>query len=227
MPNLGFIINLIDQLTFVVLLLSVLLLISKKAWNNYLLLFVGLNSLYSVLLFIVGWIYNMSSPQYELIANLSIHIDTITGLGVLFHLWPDERYRKFLVFSVIPVLLIWVVSLLFRGPQQTYIYNLITPAAWFLVASIYSMSLLYKRSFYGENAHYLSKFLFIGGFLFYNFIYLISEGCYILFANTSAAQDAWNINYCGYFIFRTMMLVGLVAWYYQPAMKGSLITIKR
>lgn len=226
MPNPGFIIHLIDHLTFVILVLSLLFLFLKKAWNNHLLLFIGLNSFYSILLFIAGWTYDINSTQYELIANLSIHIDTITGLGVLFHLWPDDRYRKFLVISVLPVLLIWLLTLLFLGPQQTYSWNLIAPAAWFLLASFYSMSLLYKRSLFNESAHYLSKFLFIGGFLFYNFVYIIIEGCYIVFANEGGAEDAWNINFCGYFIFRLMILMGILFWYYQPAAKNVMVSAK-
>jgi len=228
MPTQGFLILLIDQLTFVTLVISIFFLFIKKAWNNPLFLFLGLNSLYSILLFIVGWIYNIFSIQYELIANLSIHIDTLTGLGVLYHLWPDKTYQRFLVYSVVPVLLTWMLTVFFMGPQKTITWNLILPAAWFLIASAYSMSLLYKRSFYNENAHYLSKFLFIAGFLFYNFVYLIIEGCYILFANQGGAEDAWNINFWSYFIFRLMILSGILCWYYHPRMaSNNLITIKK
>jgi hypothetical protein len=107
------------------------------------------------------------------------------------------------------------------GPQQTFTWNLIAPATWYLLAAIYSMSLLYKRSFYHENAHYLSKFLLIAGFLFYNFVYLIIEGCYIVFAQQGGAEDAWNINFWSYFIFRLMMLAGILSWYYNPRIASS------
>ncbi|WP_290709357.1 hypothetical protein [Flavihumibacter sp. CACIAM 22H1] len=181
-----------------------------------------------MLLFIVGWVYGLFSIQYELIANLSIHIDTLTGLGVLYHLWPDKTYQRFLVYSVLPVLLTWMLTMLFMGPQKTTTWNLVLPASWFLMAAAYSMLLLYKRSFYNENAHYLSKFLFIAGFMFYNFVYLIIEGCFILFAQEAGAEDAWNINYWSYFIFRLLILSGILAWYHTPRMAtNNLVSINK
>ncbi len=227
MPNQGFLLLLVDQLTFATLILSLFFILLKKAWKTPTFLFLALNSLYSVFLFVAGWIYGIFSTQYELVSNLSIHIDTLTGLGVLYHIWPEERYRRFLVFSVVPVLLAWMITTFFMGPQQTFTWNLIAPATWYLLAAIYSMSLLYKRSFYHENAHYLSKFLLIAGFLFYNFVYLIIEGCYIVFAQQGGAEDAWNINFWSYFIFRLMMLAGILSWYYNPRIASSNSTINK
>ena len=227
MPNQGFLLLLIDQLTFATLILSLFFILLKKAWKTPVFLFLALNSLYSVLLFLAGWIFGLFSPQYELVSNLSIHIDTLTGLGVLYHIWPEDRYRRFLVFSVVPVLLAWMITTFFMGPQKTYSWNLIAPATWFLLAATYSMSLLYKRSFYHENAHYLSKFLLIAGFLFYNFVYLIIEGCYIVFAQSGGAEDAWHINFWSYFIFRLMMLAGILSWYYHPRIAASNLQINK
>ena len=221
MPNQGFLMQLIDQLTFATLIISLFFIFLKKAWTTPIFLFLALNILYSVSLFLMGWIFGMFSIQYELVSNLSIHVDTLTGLGVLYHIWPENQYRRFLVISVVPVLLAWLVTIFFMGPEKTFYWNLVAPATWFLLAATYSMSLLYKRSFYHENAHYLSKFLFIGGFLFYNFVYLIIEGCYIVFAQSSGAEDAWHINFWSYFIFRLMLLAGILSWFYHPRVSNN------
>lgn len=227
MPNQGFLFLLIDQLTFATLIISLFFIFLKKAWHSPVFLFLALNSTYSVLLFLVGWMYGLFSIQYELVSNLSIHADTLTGLGVLYHIWPENRYRRFLVISVVPVLLAWLVTIFFMGPQKTYYWNLIAPATWFLLAGTYSMSLLYKRSFYHENAHYLSKFLIIAGFLFYNFVYLIIEACYIVFAQSGGAEDAWHINFWSYFIFRLMLLAAILSWIYHPRISINPTTINK
>ena len=227
MPNQGFLTLLIDQLTFATIVISLFFLTLKKAWSNPVFLFLGLNSAYSVFLFVFVWVYDIFSIQYELVANLSIHIDTLTGLGLLYHIWPEKRYQRFLVLSVVPVLLIWMVTIFYKGPQKTFSWNLLAPALWFLMASGYAMLLLYKRYFYHESANYLSRFFFIAGFLFYNFIYLIIEGCYIVFAHQGGAEDAWNINFWSYFIFRLMILTGIITWFYHPRLTTSTIPVNK
>ncbi|KIC91964.1 hypothetical protein, partial [Flavihumibacter solisilvae] len=72
-----------------------------------------------------------------------------------------------------------------------------------------------------------SRFLLIAGFLFYNFIYLVIETCYVFFTSVSNVNDAWNINYWGYFIFRLLMFGGVVAWYFKPRQSAASMAINK
>lgn len=213
MPNQGFIINLIDNLTLLILLVMLGFMLVKKAWISRPMTFILINISYSILMFGVGFIYPISSKENEIIVNLTMHVDTLSGLGFFYYLWIDIRYRKFLLFSLVPVILVWLATFLFKQDLKIHFWNLILASLWFLAAAQYAMLLLYRKSSFQDTAPYVSRFLLITGFLFYNFVYLVVEVCYIYFTSISNITDAWNINYWAYFIFRIMMLAGVLAWY--------------
>lgn len=214
MPDKGYLISFIDNLTLLSLICITAILLIKKGWNNKLFLFIGINALYSISLFILGYFYQMQSREYELGSNLTMHVDTLSGLGFFYFLWNDDRFRKFLVISIFPVLVIWILTLFFQGVFKTHYWNLMLPSLWYLVVSVYAMMMLYRKSHFIESAGYISKFLLIAGFLFYNFIYLVIETCYLFVTSMHSISDAWNINYWGYFIFRLLMLAGVISWFY-------------
>lgn len=213
MPNQGFIINLIDNLTLLTLIIIALFLVVKKGWINRPMRFILINVCFSISLFIVGFFYPMSTRTNEVITNLTMHIDTLSGLGFFYYVWIDLRYRKFLLISVVPVLVVWLLTFLVMRDLSNHYWNLVLSSLWFLVAAQYAMLLLYRKSSFQDTAPYVSRFLLITGFLFYNFVYLVVEICYIFFTSISNITDAWNINYWAYFIFRLMMLAGVLAWY--------------
>jgi hypothetical protein len=213
MPNQGFIINLIDNLTLLTLIITAMLLIFKKGWINRPMQFILINVCFSIFLFILDFFYPMESRENEIITNLTMHIDTLSGLGFFYYLWIDLRYRKFLIISIIPVFVIWLGTFIVKQDLNNHSWNLILSSLWFLVAAQYAMLLLYRKSSFQDTAPYVSRFLLITGFLFYNFIYLVVEICYLFFNSITNITDAWNINYWAYFIFRLMMLTGVIAWY--------------
>lgn len=215
MPNQGFIINLIDNLTLLTLLITLVFLLVKRAWINRPMTFILINICYSIVIFGIGLIYPIESKENEIIVNLTMHIDTISGLGFFYYLWIDLRYRKFLAISVIPILLVWLATFIIKQDLKIHYWNLVLASLWFLASAQYAMLLLYRKSSFQDTAPYVSRFLLITGFLFYNFVYLVVEICYIYFTSISNITDAWNINYWAYFIFRLMMLTGVIAWYGQ------------
>ncbi|ULQ53758.1 hypothetical protein [Flavihumibacter fluvii] len=223
MPNQGFIINLIDNLTLLTLIIIALFLLYKRAWINRPMSFILINVCYSISLFIVGFWHPISSKENEIISNLTMHVDTFSGLGFLYYLWIDNRYRKFLLISVVPIILVWLTTFIIKQELKIYSWNLILPSLWFLAAAQYSMVLLYRKSSFQDTAPYASRFLLITGFMFYNFIYLVVEICYLYFTSISNITDAWNINYWAYFIFRIMMLAGVIAWYGQSRVSGPVL----
>lgn len=217
MPNKGFLINLIDNLTLLTLFFIVGILLVKKCWHNKALSCILINALYSIFLILLAYIYPLGDVENEIISNLTIHIDTLSGLGFLYFLWDDKPFRKYLVYSVIPVIGTWLLTFVIQWDLKLHFWNLLFPSLWFLVAAQYAMIQLYRKSNFHETARYISRFLLISGFLFYNFIYLIVETCFIFFKSISNTADAWSINYWGYFIFRLLMLAGVIAWYYKRA----------
>lgn len=228
MPDKGYFISLIDHLTLLVLICITAILLIKKGWNNKLLFFVGINALYSIGLFILGYYYEMQSSEYELVSNLTMHVDTLSGFGFFYFLWDDKTFRKFISLSILPVLLTWLVTLIYSGAFKTYYWNLMMPSLWFLLTSVYAMILLYRKSYFNESAGYISKFLLIAGFLFYNFIYLVIETCYLFVTSMHSITDAWNINYWGYFIFRLLMLAGILSWFFAGnSLTAKLATVRK
>lgn len=227
MPEKGSIITLIDNLTLLTLLFTVAILLIKKCWKDKLLMCILINATYSIFLFIMGFCFPMDSSEYDLISNLTIHVDTLSGFGFFYYLWDDSRFRRYLLLSVIPVLAIWLFTLFWKGVAKTPYWNLMLPSIWYLVAAQYGMVLLYKKSNFQESIQYISRFLLIAGFLFYNFIYLVIETCYVFFTSVSNVNDAWNINYWGYFIFRLLMLGGVLAWYFTPRQAAASIAINK
>ena len=181
MPNHGFIIKLIDNLTLLSLIITAIYLIFKKAWINRPMTFILINVCFSILLYIFGFLYPMQSQENKIFTNLTMHIDTLSGLGFFYYLWIDLRYRKFLVFSVIPVFLVWLVTFAIKKDFIYHSWNLILASLWFLVSAQYAMLLLYRKSSFLDTVPYMSRFMLITGFLFYNFIYLVVETCYIYF----------------------------------------------
>jgi hypothetical protein len=213
MPNKGFLINFIDNLTLLTLFFIVAILLIKKCWQNKALICILINALYSIFLILIAYRFPLENEENEIISNLTMHIDTFSGLGFLYYLWNDQPFRKYLIYSVIPVIALWLFTFIWKQDLKIHFWNLLLPSFWFLVAAQYAMILLYKRSNFQETSRYISRFLLIAGFLFYNFIYLIVETCYIFFKSISNTADAWSINYWGYFIFRLLMLAGVIAWY--------------
>ncbi|WP_152616875.1 hypothetical protein, partial [Flavihumibacter solisilvae] len=128
-----------------------------------------INAAYSIFLFILGFCFPMDSREYDFVSNLTIHVDTLSGLGFFYYLWDDSRFRRYLLLSVIPVLAIWLFTLFWKGFSKTPYWNLMLPSVWYLVAAQYGMVLLYKKSNFQESTQYISRFLLIAGFLFYNF----------------------------------------------------------
>lgn len=228
MPDKGYLISLIDNLTLLSLICITAILLIKKGWNNKLFLFIGINALYSISLFILGYYYQMQSREYELVSNLTMHADTLSGLGFFYFLWNDDSFRKFLLVSIFPVLVTWILTLIFQGVFKTHYWNLMLPSLWYLVVSVYAMVMLYRKSHFNESAGYVSKFLLIAGFLFYNFIYLVIETCYLFVTSMHSISDAWNINYWGYFIFRLLMLAGVMSWFYtRNNLPATLATVRK
>ena len=228
MPDKGYLISLIDNLTLVALICITAILLIKKGWDNKLLFFIGVNALYSISLFLLGYFYDMESSQYGVFSNLTMHIDTLSGFGFFYFLWDDKAFRKFLTLSILPVLVTWLLTLVFRGIYKTPYWNLMLPSLWFLLAAVYAMLLLYRKSQFNEGAIYTSKFLLIAGFLFYNFIYLVIETCYLFVTSMHSITDAWNINYWGYFIFRLLMLAGILSWYFAGnTLRANLATVRK
>ncbi|MBZ5856441.1 hypothetical protein [Flavihumibacter profundi] len=213
MPVNGFLINLIDNLTLLLVIFTVGILLVKKCWMSRAMTCILVNSVYSIFQFVIVLLFPMESKENEIITNFTMHIDTISGFCFFFYLWNDSSYRKFLVYTLTPVLATWLISFAFTRDLKIPSWNLLLPSLWFFISAIYAMLLLYRKSSFQESASYISRFLLITGFLFYNFIYLIVETCYIFFKSVSNVTDAWNINYWGYFIFRLMILAGVIAWY--------------
>lgn len=216
-----------DYLTFATLMLTLFLLILKKSWSNKILLFLLLNTAYSIALFIITWIFPLGTVTNERITNLSIQLDTLTGLGFFYYLWNQKTYRRFIVSSAIAVIGIWAVTLFQHGPDKTLTVNLIAPAIWYLACSVLAMTVLYKRSFQTDNPLYVSYFILLAGLLFYNFVYLIAEACYIVFAAYGGSEDAWKINFWSYFISRLLILIGLITWYYKPRFSVRFMPLKK
>ncbi|KIC91643.1 hypothetical protein [Flavihumibacter sp. ZG627] len=217
MPEIGPLIAVIDNLTLLALLLTAAILLIKKGWEQKLQLFILLHVLYNLFLFGIVYIYPMDSPTFQAISNLTIHIDTITGLLFFYFLWDDIRYRKFLLITIIPVIATWMLTLFIKGIYRNTFWNQLLPSFWYMLAAGYAMVLLYRNSSLTVNTVYVSRFLLIAGFLFYNFIFLVLQTFYIYFTSISDITDAWNINYWAYFIFRLLMLAGVIFWFRKPA----------
>jgi hypothetical protein len=227
MPNHGFLIQLIDHLTMVLVIITAVFLVYKKSWINRPMSCILVNVCYSLCIYLVDLVYPIDSKENEIIVNLTMHVDTLSGFGFFYFLWIDQRYRKFLQISIIPVLFVWLATFIFKRDLHIYYWNLILTSFWFMLAAQYAMLLLYRKFSFHDPAPYISRFLLITGFLFYNFIYLVVEICFIYFSSISSITDAWNINYWAYFIFRLMMLAGVLAWYGQTrASKPLLAKIK-
>ncbi|WP_332737488.1 hypothetical protein [Flavihumibacter sp.] len=217
MPEIGLLISVIDNLTLLALLLTAAILLIKKGWEQKLQLFILLHVLYNLFLFGIVYIYPMDSPTFQAISNLTIHIDTITGLLFFYFLWDDTRYRRFLLITIIPVIATWMLTLFIKGIYRNTFWNQLLPSFWYMLAAGYAMILLYRNSSLTVNTVYVSRFLLIAGFLFYNFIFLVLQTFYIYFTSISDITDAWNINYWAYFIFRLLMLAGVIFWFRKPA----------
>ncbi|MCG7858709.1 hypothetical protein MD537_17145 [Flavihumibacter sediminis] len=216
MPEIGLLISIIDNLTLFALLLTAAILLIKKGWEQKLQLFILLHVLYNLFLFGIVYIYPMDSPTFQAISNLTIHIDTITGLLFFYFLWDDTRYRRFLLITIIPVIATWMLTLFIKGIYRNTFWNQLLPSFWYMLAAGYAMILLYRNSSLTVNTVYVSRFLLIAGFLFYNFIFLVLQTFYIYFTSISDITDAWNINYWAYFIFRLLMLAGVIFWFRKP-----------
>ncbi|ULQ57401.1 hypothetical protein KJS94_04195 [Flavihumibacter rivuli] len=216
MPEQGSIIKLIDNLALVALILMLLIQLFKKCWKQPSMLFLGINAMYNISLYLVSFMFPMHTHIYEIVSNLTIHVDTLSILGFFYFLWENDRYRKFLLFSIAPVLATWLITLLLKGPNKNYVWNLMLPSVWIFTAATYAMLLLYRNSINSEGSSFLSRFLLISGFLFYHFVYMVIETLYLAGTDGASAVDAWNINYWGYFIFRILLLGGTIAWYVKP-----------
>lgn len=228
MPVQGFIINLIDQLTLLLLVLTIGFLLYKKSWHNKIMTCIMVNSIYSIFQILLPRIYPVSSSQNDIITNFTMHIDTLSGFCFFYYLWIDTRYRKFLVFSITPVLLTWLLTFVFARDLKIHFWNLLLPSIWFFIVAQYAMLLMYRKSSFQDTASYVSRFLLIAGFLFYNFIYLILEICYLKFTSISNITDAWNINYWSYLIFRAMIFGGVLTWYSRKNYsQGNLMAVRK
>ncbi len=216
MPEKGLLIEIIDNLTLIALLLTAAILLFIKGWKDKLQSTILVHVLYNISLFALLYVVPMESDEYKLATNLTIHIDTISGMLYFYWLWEDTKYRKFLIGTMVPVILTWLVTLLIKGPYMSTFWTNILPSVWFVLAAGYAMLLLYRSSGTPGGKLYASRFLLVAGFLFYNFIFLVLQSFYIQFKDLSDIADAWNINYWSYFIFRLLMLSGVLFWVKQP-----------
>lgn len=216
MPEKGLLIEIIDNLTLIALLLTAAILLFIKGWKDKLQSTILVHVLYNISLFALLYVVPMESDEYKLATNLTIHIDTISGMLYFYWLWEDTKYRKFLIGTMVPVILTWLVTLIIKGPYMSTFWTNILPSVWFVLAAGYAMLLLYRSSGTPGGKLYASRFLLVAGFLFYNFIFLVLQSFYIQFKDLSDIADAWNINYWSYFIFRLLMLSGVLFWVKQP-----------
>ncbi len=211
----------IENTTLVVLACILLLLVYKKAWQDKAMRFILINAAYSFATNLFSLFHPITTVTYDTLSNLTMHIDTLSALGFFYHLWNNSRWHKFLRYSVAPVILVWLGTFIVMRDLQYHWWTLLMPSVWYLAAGIYALYFLYKKGNFQETSFYVSRFLLITGFLFYNFVYIVIEICYIYFKGVSNSADAWNINYWSYLIFRVMMLAGVIAWYARPGIRKA------
>lgn len=209
--------ELLDHLTLLVQVVIVALFIHRKAWTQKPLLFIMINVCYGIATSLLNLVYPITSRESDIITNLSIQIDTLSGFGFFYSLWNVGWYRKYLSRTVGFVLLIWISTMVITRSLGTHAWTLISTSIWYLFASNLALYLLYKKGNFQHTQQYASRFLLITGFLFYNFSYSVIESFYLHFKDDpSIVQDAWNINYWSYFIFRVITLAGVVIWLARP-----------
>ncbi|GAO43683.1 hypothetical protein [Flavihumibacter petaseus] len=208
--------NIIENLTLAVLAGIIFFLLYKKAWTDKALRFILINALYSLFTVLITLVYPITSPAYDIISNLTMHIDTLSGLGFFYYLWNINRYHRFLVYTVSVVLLVWFATFFIMRDFGAHSWTLLLPSIWYVIVGMTAFYLMYTKADFQQTRKYGSRFLLITGFVFYNFIYIVIEICYIYFKGVGNINDAWKINYWSYFLFRVMMFAGVIFWYARP-----------
>lgn len=212
----------IDSFTLVVLAAIIGFLLYKKAWTQKPMWFILINAVYSLASNLFNLVYPITSHTSDVVSNLTMHVDTLSGLGFFYYLWNLNWYRKYLIYSVIPVILVWLGTFLVMRDLSFHSWTLLLPSIWYLFASNLALYLLYKKANFQQTQQYGSRFLLITGFLFYNFTYIVVELFYLRFKDDPTITiDAWNINYWGYFIFRLMNLAGVLLWFAKPSLNPN------
>ncbi|MCA0395951.1 MAG: hypothetical protein LCH51_00990 [Bacteroidetes bacterium] len=209
--------EILDHLAMLVQVVVLVLFIQRKAWTQKPLLFIMINVCYGIATSLLSYIFPVNSYQSDVISNLTIHVDTLSGFGFFYSLWNVGWYRKFLKRALTLVLLIWISTMFITRDFTTHSWTLISTSIWYILASNLALYLLYKKGNFQHTQHYASRFLLITSFLFYNFSYTVIEVFYLHFKDDpNITNDAWNINYWSYLIFRLVTLTGVAIWLAKP-----------
>ncbi|HQD10447.1 MAG TPA: hypothetical protein PLQ65_12330, partial [Flavihumibacter sp.] len=125
--------EILDHLAMLVQVVVLVLFIQRKAWTQKPLLFIMINVCYGIATSLLSYIFPVNSYQSDVISNLTIHVDTLSGFGFFYSLWNVGWYRKFLKRALTLVLLIWISTMFITRDFTTHSWTLISTSIWYIL----------------------------------------------------------------------------------------------
>ncbi|MDI3321934.1 hypothetical protein [Pinibacter soli] len=221
-----------DVLSALILLCTILFILLKKGMQFTFLKLLAINAGYNLIITLLRLFLGHENPAYAIGFNLTRPVDIITALLILYVLWDKPLFRKFLVFSVIPVMVLWLKELCFEPIDHIHLAALIPPSMWSIIITAVALALLYQKP---EKQNFVfTRFLIVSGFMIYNFTYFIIEALmpYYFFAKTFEEQrmlvpQIGLLNLGAYFFTRVILLLAAADFLSDISYRKTQLALQR